>query len=224
MIKYMNLLHFSKGILNLRGSDISFNPVFKSYLVLSFDRQANTTKGILYINSAKIPQDLNEYLNSNHVEIRPYGQVLSDTTTINIKTAIHKGEINFKVAHSIPSDQLVEMTGIAIINRLKGIKNSTQIEGFKTCNIRDGASLVSYLGWLENELTVNNNTELTEFSAARVLDNKRFMNFLNMGLSFGTISSIGPNAAIVHYSADEATCSKMNPNEIYLVDSGGQYL
>lgn len=46
---------------------------------------------------------------------------------------------------------------------------------------------------------------------------------MNVGLSFDTISSIGPNGAIVHYRAEEATALKLNPNQVYLVDSGAQY-
>jgi Xaa-Pro aminopeptidase len=72
--------------------------------------------------------------------------------------------------------------------------------------------LVSYFGWLENELVVNGNTELTEYTASKVIDGKRMKNELNMGLSFNTISSIGPNGAIVHYSAEESTAAKLNPN------------
>ena len=71
---------------------------------------------------------------------------------------------------------------------------------------------MSYFGWLENELVVKGNTELTEYSASKVIDGKRMKNELNMGLSFNTISSIGPNGAIVHYSADEHTSAKLNPN------------
>lgn len=71
---------------------------------------------------------------------------------------------------------------------------------------------MSYLAWLENELVVKGNTELTEYSASKVIDGKRLKNYLNMGLSFSTISAIGPNGAIVHYSADEHNSSKLNAN------------
>ena len=44
------------------------------------------------------------------------------------------------------------------------------------------------------------------------------------GPSFESISSIGANGAIIHYSPSETDNSKLNNDEIYLLDSGGQYL
>ncbi|EAS02360.3 Xaa-pro aminopeptidase, putative (macronuclear) [Tetrahymena thermophila SB210] len=210
-------------ILNLRGSDISFNPVFKAYLILHYCFQTNTNKGTLYINDQKVPEDIRQYLETIHIQIRPYTQIFTDVTTIDQKIAIHKGEVNYKILSSIPPQFVVEQTGTAIINRLKGVKTATQIQGFKTCNIRDGASLVSYLAWLEHELVVKKSTQWTEYTASQVLDNKRRANELNVGLSFDTISSTGPNGAVVHYRAEEATALTLNTNQIYLVDSGAQY-
>lgn len=63
---------FSLGILNLRGSDICFNPVFKSYLIIYFNQTTNTNNSVLYINSAKIPEDVSAYLQSINVLCKPY--------------------------------------------------------------------------------------------------------------------------------------------------------
>jgi len=56
---------------------------------------------------------------------------------------------------------------------------------------------------LENELLVKNNKSITEFDGAEVLEKKRKSNDLNMGLSFDAISSIGANAAIIHYKPEK---------------------
>lgn len=79
------------------------------------------------------------------------------------------------------------------------------------------------MAWLEDELVNKGNTELTEYTAANVLEQKRRALENNVGLSFDTISSIGGNGAIVHYKPEESTASKLNPDLVYLVDSGGQY-
>lgn len=42
------------------------------------------------------------------------------------------------------------------------------------------------------------------------------------GLSFPTISSVGPNAAVIHYKPQLDTCSELDADCIYLFDSGAQ--
>ena len=82
---------------------------------------------------------------------------------------------------------------------------------------------MKYFAYLEKELQNPDHT-LTEFTGAAHLDHLRTFGDLHKGPSFQTISSIGPNGAIIHYEPEEATALKLNNNEIYLLDSGGQYL
>jgi len=77
---------------------------------------------------------------------------------------------------------------------------------------------------LEDQLVNKKNTELTEFSGATKLEEFRRQQEHNVGLSFHTISSIGPNSAVIHYSPTAEKCEKLNADLIYLLDSGGQYL
>lgn len=92
----------------------------------------------------------------------------------------------------------------------------------KECHIYDGAALVAFLAWLEHTVHIKNE-KVTEFEAAEKAFYFRSQQKYNMGLSFDTISSTGPNAAIVHYKPSENESSVINPDHIYLVDSGGQY-
>jgi len=93
----------------------------------------------------------------------------------------------------------------------------------RACNIRDCAAIMKYFAYLETELKNPDHT-LTEFTGARYLDNLRTKGDLHQGPSFDTISSIGANGAVIHYKPEEGTCLKLNNDEIYLLDSGGQYL
>ena len=93
----------------------------------------------------------------------------------------------------------------------------------RACNIRDCAAIMKYFAYLEKELQKEDHT-LTEYTGARYLDDLRTKGDLHQGPSFDTISSIGPNGAIIHYKPDEDTALKLNRDEIYLLDSGGQYL
>jgi Xaa-Pro aminopeptidase len=102
----------------------------------------------------------------------------------------------------------------------KAVKNPVEIAGQRAAQARDGAALARFLHWLDRVGPEGEQTELT--ASARLEGERRATNAL-IDLSFGTISGAGPNGAIVHYSASEATCRAIEPNSMYLVDSGGQY-
>ncbi|KAA3461180.1 putative Xaa-Pro aminopeptidase P isoform X1 [Gossypium australe] len=129
----------------------------------------------------------------------------------------------------------------------KALKNPVELDGLKNAHIRDGAAVVQYLVWLdkqmqeiygasgyflEGEVTskkilnapCRETMKLTEVSVSDKLEGFRASKEHFRGLSFPTISSVGPNAAIIHYSPQAKTCAELDPNSIYLFDSGAQYL
>ncbi|MBA0688343.1 hypothetical protein Goari_006141, partial [Gossypium aridum] len=124
----------------------------------------------------------------------------------------------------------------------KALKNPVELDGLKNAHIRDGAAVVQYLVWLdkqmqeiygasgyflEGEVTskkIPETMKLTEVSVSDKLEGFRASKEHFRGLSFPTISSVGPNAAIIHYSPQAKTCAELDPNSIYLFDSGAQYL
>ena len=129
----------------------------------------------------------------------------------------------------------------SLIGDAKAIKNRTELEGMRACHIRDGAALSEYFAWLEEELVVKG-SKLDEVHAANKLEQIRSYVLLQtgctdkfltikyrrhqhfVGLSFDTISSTGPNAAVIHYKPEPGNCSVIDPKSIYLCDSGAQYL
>ncbi|CAK9787047.1 Creatinase/aminopeptidase [Cutaneotrichosporon oleaginosum] len=110
----------------------------------------------------------------------------------------------------------------SLVEDAKARKNATEIEGFRRAHIRDGAALCRYFAWLEEVLAKGE--QWSEFDAATQLENFRKENKLFMGLSFDTISSTGPNAAVIHYSPSETESATIDPKQIYLCDSGAQYM
>jgi len=108
------------------------------------------------------------------------------------------------------------------IEEAKAVKNETERSGMRDCHIRDGAALIKYFSWLEEEL--QKGTELDEVQAADKLEEFRKTGDNFKGLSFDTISSTGPNAAIIHYKPESGNCSTIDPKAVYLCDSGAQYL
>lgn len=117
-----------------------------------------------------------------------------------------------------------------IITDLKAIKNATELEGFRQCHIRDGVALARYFSWLEEQLT--NGVVLNESQGADQLEKFRswvattilrsviitLLRFRELGLfkglSFPTISSTGPNGAIIHYSPDPNDCDVIKKDQV----------
>ncbi|KAN0127203.1 Peptidase M24, structural domain containing protein [Lactarius tabidus] len=205
-------------LFNLRGADIEFNPVFFAYAVVTADT------AILFVNPEQVSPEVRTQL-GQEVQLRPYdacipylkelgsdlqaGQkvLIGDKTSVAVADAIGLSYIN--IARSPIAD-------------LKTIKNASEIEGFRACHIRDGAALVRYFAWLEEQL--NQGVKLSESQGADQLEKFRSELSLFKGLSFTTISSTGPNAAIIHYSPDPNDCAIIQKDQVYLCDSGGQYL
>jgi Xaa-Pro aminopeptidase len=107
------------------------------------------------------------------------------------------------------------------IGDAKAIKNDVELEGMRACHIRDGAALIEYFAWLEQQLLIQ---ELDEVTAADKLEALRSKQKNFVGLSFDTISSTGANAAVIHYKPERGNCSVIDHKAIYLCDSGAQYL
>uniref|UniRef100_A0A0A0KKA4 Xaa-Pro aminopeptidase n=1 Tax=Cucumis sativus TaxID=3659 RepID=A0A0A0KKA4_CUCSA len=105
----------------------------------------------------------------------------------------------------------------------KALKNSVELDGLKKAHIRDGVAVVQYLVWLDKQ-GMEDSKKLTEVSVSDKLEAFRASKEHFRGLSFPTISSVGSNAAIIHYGPKTETCAELDPESIYLFDSGAQYL
>ncbi|XP_057528571.1 aminopeptidase P1 [Amaranthus tricolor] len=139
----------------------------------------------------------------------------------------------------LKSDQvLLQQSPIALS---KALKNPIEMEGLKNAHMRDGAAVVQFLVWLDKQMQdlygapgyfseaeterikPSEGQKLTEVSVSDKLEGFRASKEHFRGLSFPTISSVGSNAAIIHYGPDPQTCAEMDPDRIYLFDSGAQY-
>ncbi|XP_030379915.1 xaa-Pro aminopeptidase ApepP isoform X2 [Scaptodrosophila lebanonensis] len=205
--------------LNLRGSDIDFNPVFFSYLIITYDDL------LLFVDSQKLPGDFSQHQSENNVNITilPYidiGQELCQiVSNKNGKIWISPSSSYYLTALVPKSKRLQRITPIA---ESKAIKNNVEIEGFINSHIRDGVALCQYFAWLEN--AIQTGEKVDELSGADKLESLRCTKEFYMGLSFNTISSSGPNGSVIHYRPTKETNRLINDKEIYLCDSGAQYL
>jgi Xaa-Pro aminopeptidase len=103
---------------------------------------------------------------------------------------------------------------------MKAVKNRTELDGMRQAHVRDGVALVRWLVWLEGEIGRNPHTEIT---IADKLTEFRQLGDHFRGLSFGNISGYAANSAVGHYSPQPDTTPTLHPDNILLIDSGGQY-
>lgn len=210
-------------LFNLRGNDIPYNPVFFSYAVVT------PTTITIYVDESKLPEEAKTHLSG--VSIRPYKDIFGDIAALSSEVQedgkpprkfLISTKASWALSKSLGGDSKVEEVR-SPIGDAKAMKNKTEMEGMRQCHIRDGAALIEYFAWLEDEL-VNKGTSLDEVQASDELERIRTKHDKYVGLSFDTISSTGANAAIIHYKASKDNCSVIDPQKVYLCDSGAQYL
>jgi len=205
-------------LLNVRGGDVPYTPLALSYAIL-------TSSGDLrwFIDARKLAPGLAAMLGDGvSVEaIEEIGDALSELGTQSATVRLNKS-----LAPAYMVSKLEQSGGIVVHGEdpcalPRACKNAVEVAGMRTAHVRDGAALTRFLCWLDREAP---NGDLTELDAAHHLQSCREAGDLIQDLSFRTISGAGANGAIVHYTVTPETNRKLVPGELYLVDSGGQYL
>ncbi len=197
--------------LNLRGNDVECNPVFVSYLLLS-DRQ-----NVLFVNPAKVSDEVREHLSLSGVETMPYTAVADAVKNLHARRTMIPAKANCAVLSLYGEGGYVIMPSFA--EEMKAVKNSAEIAGFHSAMLRDGVAMVTFLSRLKSEVKKG----ITEMGVDRLLTSLRAEQELYRGLSFATIAAYDAHGAIVHYEADEHSDVKLEPHGFILIDSGAQY-
>ncbi|CAN4123599.1 unnamed protein product [Withania somnifera] len=187
----------------------------------------------------KTPTEFSRYAETNCGKA-VYGDITAEESA-NDLIWVDPGACCFALYLKLNADKvLLKQSPLALA---KALKNPVEMEGLKNAHIRDGAAVVQYLAWLDRQMQEiygasgyfteaestsknkpKNSKRLTEVSASDKLEEFRAAKEHFRGLSFPTISSVGPNGAIIHYSPEAETCAELDPDQIYLCDSGAQYL
>ncbi|KAK7109470.1 xaa-Pro aminopeptidase 1-like [Littorina saxatilis] len=214
-------------LFNMRGSDIVYNPVFFSYAVV-------TLKDVhLFIDPRRLePAPVLQHLhvNSNmengdevtEVKTHAYDEIWTYVESLVKK---EEGKIwiseksSFALADLIPKER--RTFSPSPLAKLKCVKNKAEIEGMKLAQVKDAVALCEFMVWLENEAPKGT---VTEVSAADKAEEFRSAQKDFVSLSFDTISSVGPDGAIIHYKPKPETDRPVTTDQIYLIDSGAQYL
>uniref|UniRef100_A0A8C5L4H3 Xaa-Pro aminopeptidase 2 n=1 Tax=Jaculus jaculus TaxID=51337 RepID=A0A8C5L4H3_JACJA len=217
----LSALDETAWLFNLRSNDIPYNPFFYSYTML-------TDSSIrLFVNKSRFSPETLQYLNSNCtgpmcVQLEDYSQVRDSVQAYalgDVRIWIGTTYTTYGLYEVIPQDKLVTSTYSPVMEA-KAVKNSKEQALLKASHVRDAVAVIRYLVWLEKNVPKGT---VDEFSGAELLDELRRKEDFSSGPSFETISASGLNAALAHYSPTKELHRKLSSDEMYLVDSGGQY-
>ena len=217
-------------MLNVRGTDIDYNPLVISYLLVSQDYVKWFVKKSA--SDAELDPDTSDSfseLRMDGVEIEDYDAVffaLSDfggdetSGVIFVDPSTLNSNIHKYICDSFAPESIVFGTSPVIME--KAVKCPSEVENFRQAYLEDGVAMTRFLHWLETE--VASGREVTEWDASERLTSFRAEIPGYRGNSFENISGYGPNAALPHYSTPSEGSAVIRPHGLYLVDSGGQYL
>jgi len=201
-------------LLNLRSNDLPYTPIFMSRLIISASGEcflfANIKSSIKFSKQIKIHQIEPKFLTSFLSNTVSSQKIIADPRTLpsNIYQSLKKLKSKIKLI-----DDSIEI--------LKSQKNNTEIKGVRSAHLRDGVALTKAIFWIKESVMKKG---LTELQAVKRIDTNRSKNKHFHSLSFPTIAGSGPNGAIVHYHANKKTNRIIKDTDLFLIDSGGQYL
>ena len=202
-------------LFNIRGRDVKSNPVVLSYAVISIDSV------YLFIDKNKIGEDIRAELSKENVQIKGYEEVYEFIKNIDEDEVvlIDTSKVNYAIYNNIPSNvQKIEERNPSIL--FKSIKNEIELKNIRNSHIKDGVAFTKFMYWLKNNI---GKIEITEISATQKLEEFRREQDKFIEPSFSTIAAYKDHAAMMHYSATEESNYKLEPRDLFLVDSGGQY-
>ena len=202
-------------LFNIRGRDVKSNPVVLSYAVITIDSV------YLFIDKNKIGKDIRAELSKENVQIKGYEEVYEFIKNIdeNEVVLIDTSKVNYAIYNNIPSNvQKIEERNPSIL--FKSIKNEKELKNIRNSHIKDGVAFTKFMYWLKNNI---GKIEITEISATQKLEEFRREQDKFIEPSFSTIAAYKDHAAMMHYSATEESNYKLEPRDLFLVDSGGQY-
>ncbi len=200
-------------LFNIRGNDILHNPVVLSYLAVTKEEL------FLFLNPQVLSLEVRAYLENLGVTICHYQEIYTYVQELyHERILLEKGKVNFTIVKYLDdSNRIIDKMNPTVNDKAQ--KTQTEIENLKKAHIRDGVAMTKFIYWIKQNI---GKLSMTECSVAEYLKSlRRDQGALDE--SFATISAYGANAAMCHYHAEPGNCAVLQPQGLYLVDSGGQY-
>ena len=203
-------------LLNLRGSDVNFNPVFVAHAIIG------VSTATLFVMPGKIPADLADALKRDGVALAHYDQFQSVLSAIPAGDTLllDPRRVTHRTREAIPSSVKV-IEAVNPTTFAKSRKSAAEAEHVRHTMAQDGAAMCAFYAWFESALGHERITEVT-IDERLTAERARREGFVSR--SFATIAGFNANGALNHYRARAETAATIEGNGILLLDSGGQYL
>ena len=202
-------------ILNLRGQDVEYFPLFLSYMIIRLDTVE------LYADERKFSEEIKRELKENKITILPYNRIYEQIKKLQKDTVLlDKDRVNYTLYRKLPGQtKTVWKENPEIM--MKCVKNPTEVENIRRAHLKDGIAHTKFMYWLNKNAGAK---ELTELKASKKLEAFRAEQEGFLWPSFAPICAYGKHGAIVHYSANEETNAQILEGGLLLTDTGGNYL
>jgi Xaa-Pro aminopeptidase len=202
-------------LFNIRGKDVTRTPLPLGSAILRSDGTAT-----LFVKPEKVTPALRGFL-GNEVSISSEGDFQAALAGFSGQRVLVDPALSSAFVFNT-----LETNGAKIVRSQdptvlpRATKNDTEIDGTRRAHARDGVALVRFLHWFDQEAPKD---QLTEIDICKALEGFRIETGALQDLSFDSISGAGPNGAMCHYRVTSETNRKLDQDNLFLIDSGGQY-
>lgn len=202
-------------ITNLRGTDVTFNPVFYSFLLITPEAAH------LFIHPDKCPSHVLDVLKKIPIHLHAYDSISQHLSGLpkNTRIQVDTSSMNMTIYASLTHVEVIQK--LSPVRRMKACKNPTEAKHIDSAMRKDGIVLTRLLMWLQKQVGTQS---ISEAMVADQLIELRKQQEYYTGESFSAIIGYQANGAIIHYRPEHGKCATLKPSGLLLIDSGGQYL
>jgi len=203
-------------VLNARGQDVEYNPVFLSHLYIS------TQQAVLFIDSNKVDSTSQQAFKADDIEIRDYEDTAKFLSNIS-DTSVLLDPAKVSIFHEQAITKDIQVVyDINPSTLFKSRKHESEIAHIRHAMVKDGVALCHFFHWLEKAL--HHGESISELTIDEKITACRAEQNGFIGPSFSTIAGFNANGALPHYRATEEHYSFIEGDGLLLIDSGGQYV
>lgn len=202
-------------LLNLRGSDVLYTPVFLAYMIIEKER------AVLCIHKEAVDEEIREKLSADDVQMMPYEAIGTLVQQLEPEKSVMlcEEQVNYYLGQCLHKE-IRRINCPSPIAKMKAVKNSVEMEHIRIAHRKDGVAVTKFLYWLKQHV---GKEHITEMSAAKKLEEFRGAMPGFLMPSFESIMAYGEHGAIVHYAVTADTDVPLEAKGLCLADTGGHY-
>lgn len=204
-------------LLNLRGSDVPFNPVFLAHLLVT------ATEASLFVDRSRVTDEIVQALAADGIIVLDYDALAQTMESLDAADTLWIDPARSASAFVLKSPAK-RIEGINPSTLAKSRKQEVELECWREVMAIDGAALCEFFAWLDEAIAKRHEHALTELTIDEQISAARARSPRFLGPSFATIAGYNANGAMPHYRATPKSYARIEGNGLLLIDSGGQYL